>query len=483
MQQISRQNTEKYPKLAITATKLYSKNKIKEAEKPVAQLLKSDWDNALHFFQTGIAAYNARAVDVSIRLYEKALKLPETKLTKHSDIYLALGLSYAAQGNYHEAIRHYDIGFELAPDNALILNNRSLSHKYLNNTPQALQDLRLAFSIMPDNDNILLNLANMLEATGSSDEALQILEEKLPLHQEKPEFLVAVGKLKKLINPVEALLFFRKAAHLEPKNSRYLNLYADIFNINRSLKTFDGLEHDLLLLLSNDAVDWKKLSWVIPQHLKADPLFKEVQPLLAQAINENADINIDFGKTAQILTNNVLLAALRRIRLSDPELEKLLELFRRQTLIAVASDIELNPALSNLLLKILTPIAEYCFVSEYVFSESVYESQIIEKLLAELEDTGLNSSVESVLKFAITCCYRQPHQTAALISAAKKLKLKNSDDFKGMIKRTLSEPLVERDIQKNVPKLTAISDEISLSVQEQYEENPYPRWIHFPFQG
>ena len=41
----------------------------------------------------------------------------------------------------------------------------------------------------------------------------------------------------------------------------------------------------------------------------------------------------------------------------------------------------------------------------------------------------------------------------------------------------LREPIEELALRATIPRLTAIDDEVSLRVQRQYEENPYPRWV------
>ncbi len=38
------------------------------------------------------------------------------------------------------------------------------------------------------------------------------------------------------------------------------------------------------------------------------------------------------------------------------------------------------------------------------------------------------------------------------------------------------EPLTERALRSAIPQLTAISGDVSRAVQDQYEDNPYPRW-------
>ena len=45
-----------------------------------------------------------------------------------------------------------------------------------------------------------------------------------------------------------------------------------------------------------------------------------------------------------------------------------------------------------------------------------------------------------------------------------------------LILQQITEPAEEREIAAVLPALTAIEDEVSEAVRQQYEENPYPRW-------
>jgi SAM-dependent methyltransferase len=40
------------------------------------------------------------------------------------------------------------------------------------------------------------------------------------------------------------------------------------------------------------------------------------------------------------------------------------------------------------------------------------------------------------------------------------------------------EPCEERQYRDSIPRLTGIDDDVSVLVRGQYEENPYPRWVH-----
>jgi SAM-dependent methyltransferase len=46
------------------------------------------------------------------------------------------------------------------------------------------------------------------------------------------------------------------------------------------------------------------------------------------------------------------------------------------------------------------------------------------------------------------------------------------------MKRQISEPLEELALRSQIPNLTAITNEVSQSVRDQYEESPFPRWIN-----
>jgi SAM-dependent methyltransferase len=46
-----------------------------------------------------------------------------------------------------------------------------------------------------------------------------------------------------------------------------------------------------------------------------------------------------------------------------------------------------------------------------------------------------------------------------------------------LLTQQVREPLEERRLRSSMPRLTAIADDVSVGVKQQYEENPYPRWV------
>ena len=46
-----------------------------------------------------------------------------------------------------------------------------------------------------------------------------------------------------------------------------------------------------------------------------------------------------------------------------------------------------------------------------------------------------------------------------------------------LLTQQIREPIEERLARGFIPHLTAIAGDVSLKVKQQYEENPYPRWV------
>jgi SAM-dependent methyltransferase len=47
----------------------------------------------------------------------------------------------------------------------------------------------------------------------------------------------------------------------------------------------------------------------------------------------------------------------------------------------------------------------------------------------------------------------------------------------GVLIQQVQEPEHEHQLRASIPALTVIDDRVSLAVKEQYEQNPYPRWV------
>jgi hypothetical protein len=49
--------------------------------------------------------------------------------------------------------------------------------------------------------------------------------------------------------------------------------------------------------------------------------------------------------------------------------------------------------------------------------------------------------------------------------------------FDAVLTQQLREPMQERALESEIPRLTQIANDVSQRVRAQYEESPYPRWV------
>ncbi|MES1210246.1 MAG: class I SAM-dependent methyltransferase, partial [Pseudomonadota bacterium] len=112
----------------------------------------------------------------------------------------------------------------------------------------------------------------------------------------------------------------------------------------------------------------------------------------------------------------------------------------------------------------LCALARYCFFTEYAL--------ICEEDTAGL-DAGLAAHPATPGDVARLACYRPlaEHPDAATFGA-----LSEEPVYRELIDVTVRDPVHEKAIAARVVAVAPVTDAVSIRVQQQYEENPYPRW-------
>ena len=118
-------------------------------------------------------------------------------------------------------------------------------------------------------------------------------------------------------------------------------------------------------------------------------------------------------------------------------------------------------------------IARQCFINEYVFATTPEEDARVGALKARLADAIASGAAVTPMAVAALAAYLP---LCALADAAL-LERAWPAPLAGVVTQQLREPLAELALRATIPRLTAIDDDVSLRVQRQYEENPYPRWL------
>ncbi len=161
----------------------------------------------------------------------------------------------------------------------------------------------------------------------------------------------------------------------------------------------------------------------------------------------------------------LLIALLTAAPIVTMELERHLTQLRRALLTRARAD----DSADQRTLALFAALARQCFINEYVFAQGADEIAQVEALHTRLAA----GETLSQLRLIAVAAYVPLH---AIEGAERLLSQTWPESIAPLLVQQLAEPLAERELRATIPQLTAISGDVSRAVQNQYEDNPYPRW-------
>jgi len=204
-----------------------------------------------------------------------------------------------------------------------------------------------------------------------------------------------------------------------------------------------------------------------------------VLPPIGQALRrtvaawpKRATINQLLGSAglAAIATDPLLLCVLQSTPVRDVALERLLTSLRL-SLLEAATDGKTD----EVALGFCCALAKQCFINEYVFATTPAEEAQVERLKAALGDASATGPTILPISLTAIAMYQPLH---ALPDAHVLLDRSWPLVVDDVLTQQLREPWQERLLRSSIPQLTPIEDDVSQRVRQQYEENPYPRWVN-----
>jgi 2-polyprenyl-3-methyl-5-hydroxy-6-metoxy-1,4-benzoquinol methylase len=120
-------------------------------------------------------------------------------------------------------------------------------------------------------------------------------------------------------------------------------------------------------------------------------------------------------------------------------------------------------------------LAKQCFINEYVFTVTPEESDQISLVKDAIADALASGATIEPMRLAVLAMYLPLH---ALPSAAVLLEREWTPAIADLLNQQVRDHMRERELRDSILRLTPIEDEVSRRVRHQYEENPYPRWVH-----
>jgi SAM-dependent methyltransferase len=225
------------------------------------------------------------------------------------------------------------------------------------------------------------------------------------------------------------------------------------------------------------------------QALKLAPeLFEEYPQVVATLLRVNPQIREGFGRVGDswprelsadevlgrggIANDLMLRCMLESGPVRDINLERYLTSLRR-IILELACEPRKSDNVKLSVLRFCCALAMQCFINEYAFAATPKEMEQAQRLRKKLADALASRRAIALLLPIVVASY---FPLGDLPQAQSLLERTWPEPVHGVLAQQLIEPAEERDHRDSIPRLTEIDDKISQRVQEQYEQNPYPRW-------
>lgn len=174
-----------------------------------------------------------------------------------------------------------------------------------------------------------------------------------------------------------------------------------------------------------------------------------------------------------VASDRLLLRILSITTIRDVALEHLFTSLRFDILhIAVAASS--HHAEQPNFLEFCAALAKQCFINEYVFAQGSEETAQATHLKDKLNDAlAAHATVPMLWPLAVAMYF--PLHTLPQANAL--LERTWPPVLDTVLVQQIREPSIEQEYRDTIPRLTSIDDAVSVQVRQQYEENPYPRWV------
>jgi ubiquinone/menaquinone biosynthesis C-methylase UbiE len=122
-----------------------------------------------------------------------------------------------------------------------------------------------------------------------------------------------------------------------------------------------------------------------------------------------------------------------------------------------------------------TALSLQCFLNEYLYDQTDIEVEALKDLETLVENQLTSGQQPSSTQLACIASYKLLHEYSWFNLLSIPIELE------AIQRRQILEPEKEKQLRSTIPLLSSFKDIVSCKVQEQYEQNPYPRWTNLGF--
>ena len=398
----------------------------------------------------------------AVSRYEKAIELKPD----FAEAYSNLGNVLIKLSRFDEAVSRYEKAIELKSDFAEFHSNLGNALINLNRFEEAVSSYETAIELKPNYAEANYNFGNALVNLHQFEEAVSRYEKAIEL---KPNYAEAYSNLgialKQLEQLEESFSNHQKAVSIAPENSSFWSTFADCLQDIHFKSCSDDLVNILLQMLDQPTVHPQNLSKAVISALRSTTNFSRIAEL-SNASRIDKDIDL---LTEQLSNLPLLLRIMELCPIADLELERMLSKIRSSMLSRVKSDGGETRGL-----RFYSAMAINCFINEYVFLETRAEKQEIDQLQQEVESILEKEEAVPPAQIAILGAYRP---LSSFSWADDLLKFKWTDEINRLIIVQIKNVREEKSLLSKIPSFSNVENTNSKLVRDQYELNPYPRWV------
>ncbi len=448
-----------------------SLGRLDEAEASYRRALKIKPDYAEAHNNLGNTLQSLERLDESEASYRRALKIKPDYAEAHNN----LGNTIQSLGRLDEAEASYRRALEIKPDYAEAHNNLGNAFLSLGRLDEAEASCLRALVIKPDFAEAYNNLGNALHGLGRLGEAEAGYLRALEIN---PDYAEALNNLALMLNAqgkaIMALHVIKQSLRIK-ETAEARNVFVACVKHIRLTRDDSEIRIDMTRALTEPWGRPDDLARISIDLVKLNPEIEGCIARAAAAWPLRLPVRDLFGSNGlTILAADPLLCALLvSAPTCDLELERFLTMARRAMLQTAAgmtaSDAEIGTALS-----FYSALARQCFINEYVFPHTDDEIQEAGNLRDSLV-TALEAGTQAPSLWPVAVAAYFP--LCSLPHAARLLDTEWPAEVAAVLVQQVREPAEELQERTHIPRVTDIENVVSLSVQNQYEENPYPRWV------
>lgn len=420
-----------------------------------------------------------------------------------------LGIVLTDVSRKAEAEASYRRAVEIMPNYAQAHNNLGNTLRDLGRPKEAEEIYRRAVEIMPDFaeahsnlGNTLRDLGRLIEAEVSCRRAIEIRPDLAEAHNKLGNTLYDLGKL------WEAVECYRRALKNRPNYAEaHNNLGITLLDLGQPEKAlesclsalrinktwasktlfincikrlhFIGDNSTIMTIIALALTEpWGRPMEIMPAATSLVKLDPKLGALIARCHMAwprrlSAEELLTSPDIAEVFAGSLLHAILVSAPIWDIGLERFLTSARHAMLFAASEMVDETAEWASLL-KFRCGLAQQCFINEYVFDWTADEAERALSLRASLIAALEADAPISVSRLLVVAAY---FPLNSLPFSSRLLDRPWPEAVSALLSQQISEPAEELEYRSTIPRMTVIEGAVSVLVRQQYEENPYPRWI------